>query len=130
MKSLFLRIFLSFWLTMGLIVVAGVTVTAFFTWRSFESLQKIEMSDVADVANKILQERGVDGLRKWLAYSQDHDYMSISTYIVDMYGHDIAGQSLSDRIDRRVKRMQVGGYLADAAGNPPPLMPDPLRSTP
>jgi two-component system, OmpR family, sensor kinase len=130
MKSLFLRIFLSFWITMGLIVVAYSTVTAFVWWQRFDAFQKYEMGDIAVVVNQHLQTEGIEGMRRWLQYTQDNDKAGIRTYIVDMYGNDIIGQPISERIERRIRRMASMGYLADAAGHPPPLMPDPLGTSP
>ena len=129
MNSLFLRIFLSFWVTMGLIVIAGITLTAFVAWKRFDSLQKIEVSDIADNASKDLQAGGVDALREWLRRTQRVD-SGFRTYIIDMHGNDILGRPLTERIERRVRRMANLGYLADAEGNPPPLMADPLRTSP
>ncbi|MBC7983386.1 MAG: HAMP domain-containing protein, partial [Candidatus Obscuribacterales bacterium] len=129
MKSLFLRIFLSFWLAMGLIVIAGSTLAAFVTWQRFDSLQKIEPGDIADRALVPLKQGGVDALREWMNETQRNE-ATIRTYVLDMHGHDILGRPLTERIERRVKRMASLGYLADAEGNPPPLMADPLRTSP
>ena len=66
MKSLFLRVFLSFWMAMGVIVVAGSALTAFVTWKRFEALQRIEPINVADSASVPLKQGGLPALREWL----------------------------------------------------------------
>jgi two-component system OmpR family sensor kinase len=129
MKSLFLRVFLSFWLAMGVIVVAGSALTAFVTWKRFDALQRIEPSDVADSALVPLKQGGLPALREWLQ-EVDKSETTVRTYVLDMHGQDVIGRPLTDRIQRRVTRMASLGYLADADNNPPPLMADPLRTSP
>jgi two-component system OmpR family sensor kinase len=129
MKSLFLRVFLSFWLAMGVIVVAGSALTAFVTWKRFDALQRVEASDVADSATIPLKQGGLPALRAW-AQDVEKTETTVRTYILDMHGEDVIGRPLTDRIQRRVARMASLGYLADADNNPPPLMADPLRTNP
>jgi len=129
MKSLFLRVFLSFWLAMGVIVVAGSALTAFVTWKRFDALQRVEPSDVADAAAIPLKQGGLPALRQWLS-EVDRTTTTVRTYVLDMHGQDIIDRPLTDRIQRRVARMASLGYLADVDNNPPPLMADPLRTSP
>lgn len=129
MKSLFLRVFLSFWLAMGVIVVAGSALTAFVTWKRFDALQRIEPSDVAESAAAPLKEGGLPALREWVM-EVDRTETTVRTFVLDMHGQDIIGRALTDRIQRRIARMASLGYLADADNNPPPLMADPLRTSP
>lgn len=127
MKSLFLRIFLSFWVAMGLIVIAGSAITAFMAWQRFGTFTNIDGGAIADIAAVPLRQGGLPALQQWL---RENEVSGITTYIIDMYGKDILGRPLTDRIERRVNRMASLGYMADAEGHPPPLMLDPLRSSP
>ena len=129
MKSLFLRIFLSFWFAMGLIVLSGSALTAAIAWKRFGTLQNIDGATIADAASEILRKGGLPALQSWLNKNEEGSD-GIVTYIVDMYGKDILGRQLTDRIERRVTRMGSLGYLADAEGHPPPRMLDPLRTSP
>ena len=129
MNSLFLRIFLSFWLAMGLIVIFGSAVTAFTAWTRFGYLQNIDGVAIAEVAQGVLKDGGPDSLKKWLRENEDEND-GVLTFIVDMHGADILGRELTERIQRRVNRMGQLGYLADAEGHPPPRMLDPLRTAP
>jgi two-component system sensor histidine kinase CpxA len=129
MNSLFLRIFLSFWLAMGLIVVAGSTLTAFVVWQRTGTIQLIDASDVADNALVVLKAGGLPALQDWTRERWKREN-GFRTYVVDMHGVDILHRPLSERIEQRVRRMGALGFLADADGNPPPLIPDPLRSNP
>jgi two-component system sensor histidine kinase CpxA len=129
MNSLFLRIFLSFWLAMGLIVISGSALTGFIAWKRFGTLQNIDGGAIADTAEIDLQKGGIPALQKWLRDTQ-RENVGVTTYILDMHGVDILGRPLTDRIERKVARMGALGYLADAEGHPPPRMLDPLRSSP
>ncbi len=129
MNSLFLRIFLSFWFAMGLIVVAGSVLTAFVAWQRTGTIQNIEASDVADNALISLKKGGLPALQDWTRQVWKNE-TGMRTYIIDMHGADILHRPLTERIARRVRRMGALGFLADADGNPPPLIPDPLRATP
>src|SRR5690349_8174280 len=99
MKSLFLRVFLSFWLAMGVIVVAGSALTAFVTWKRFDALQRIEASDVADSAAVPLKQGGLQALREWLTEVEKSE-TTVRTYVLDMHGQDVIGRPLTDRIKR------------------------------
>lgn len=114
---------------MGLIVIAGSALTTYVAWKRFEMLQKIQASEVADAAAVPLKDAGIEGLRQW-ARDVEQNETRYRIYILDMYGVDIIGRPLTERIERRVKRMASLGYLADSEGNPPPLMADPLRTSP
>jgi len=129
MKSLFLRIFLSFWLAMGLIVVSGAALTAFLAWQRIGTIQNIDSSDVADRALVALKDGGLPGLQNWTRQAWANE-TGMRTYVIDMHGVDVLHRPLTDRIERRVRQMGSLGFLADADGNPPPLIPDPLRWNP
>ncbi|HYM34915.1 MAG TPA: ATP-binding protein [Steroidobacteraceae bacterium] len=129
MKSLFLRIFLSFWFVMGLIVVSGVTLTALIAWQTVATVQAIDASDVADNALAALKKGGLSELQNWTRQIWKNEN-GMRTYIVDMHGVDILHRPLPDRLERRVRQMSKLGFLADSDGNPPPLIPDPLRWNP
>jgi two-component system, OmpR family, sensor kinase len=131
MNSIFLRIFLSFWLAMGLIVVAGIALTEYFAMERVRTIQVVDASDVADSALIALKKGGLPALQEWTRETWESEYrLGMRTYVIDMHGVDILHRPLLDRIERRVRRMGALGFLADADGNPPPLIPDPLRATP
>jgi two-component system sensor histidine kinase CpxA len=131
MNSIFLRIFLSFWLAMGLIVVGGIALTEYFAMERVRTVQGVDASDVADSALIALKKGGLPALQEWTRdIWKDEMDLGMRTYVIDMHGVDILHRPLLDRIERRVRRMAALGFLADADGNAPPLMPDALRATP
>src|SRR5215831_10530920 len=129
MKSLFLRIFLSFWVVMGLIVISGVALTTFIAWQRVATIQNIDASDVADAALAELKKGGLPELQHWTQERWENE-RGMRTYVIDMHGQDVLHRPLTDRIERRVRQMRALGFLADADGNAPPLIPDPLRWNP
>lgn len=131
MNSIFLRIFVSFWVAMGLIVVSGISLTEYFAMERVRTIQVVDGSDVADNALVALKKGGLPALQEWTRETWNNEYgLGMRTYVIDMHGVDILHRPLLDRIERRVRRMGALGFLADADGNPPPLIPDPLRATP
>ena len=128
MKSLFLRIFLSFWFAMGLTVISGSALTAFIAWNRFGYLQNIDGSGIAHSAARSLAQGGLPALRVWLK-NQQHENPLIATYIVDMHGADILGRPLTEPIQTKVQRMRSLGYLY-VDDHPPPPMPDPMQFNP
>jgi two-component system sensor histidine kinase CpxA len=124
MKSLFLRIFLSFWLAMGLIVASGSVVAAIFVWHRLDALQKIEPLDFADSAEVQLRAQGVVGLQTWIR-EKERTYVGLSFFFIDGNGQDIFGRRLPDYLQKRVRRLQQHGMLKGE--HPDGVHGDPLR---
>src|SRR5262245_65560397 len=121
MNSVFLRIFLSFWLAMGLIVISGSAVTAFTAWTRYDRLQNIDGVAIAETAQGVLKNGGFGALKDWLRENEDAND-GVLTFIIDMHGADILGRQLQERIQRRVNRMGALGCLAERGGHPPTRM--------
>jgi len=124
MKSLFLRIFLSFWLTMGLIVVSCSMVAAIFIWHRMDALQKIEPLDFADSAQVQLRAQGIAGLKDWIR-DKERTYVGLSFFFIDENGADILGRKLPEYMQRRVRRLQQHDMLGRGVPHGP--HDDPLR---
>ena len=64
MRTLFFRIFVSFWLAMVLILGGAVAITATVAWYRITMLGSIDPTDVLEGANTALQDRGMAGIEK------------------------------------------------------------------
>ena len=128
MRSLFLRIFLSFWLAMGIILIAGILVASTVAWQRFNRLQDTEVADYAPVAEKALREQGTQGLKAWVLNSQ-RDFPGWRLYVVDSQGKDLLNRNLPKRWEHRVNRMIHQGDLQPASTYMCPST-DPLGMTP
>ena len=97
MRTLFLRIFISFWMAMALILISAICVTATVAWYRFSKLSSIEPGQLIDEAAKTLHDRDVSGLKTWLSeITSEHPDLDI--YVVDAAGGDILQRSLPRRI--------------------------------
>ena len=101
MKTLFLRIFLSFWLAMGLIIATSIIVSATVAYQRLQALDAVEPSDLADQAAARLAKEGKPGLLAWIDEAEK-THAGLRIFIVGEHGADLLGRSLPERIMRRI----------------------------
>src|SRR6202167_1256737 len=103
MHSLFLRIFVLFWIAMALIVGGSIAVTFTVAAREYESreLQR-RPAAIAIQASEVLGKGGVAALEKWLS-ANEHSIADRDLYIIGPDGKDILGRRLSDSAARRLE---------------------------
>jgi two-component system, OmpR family, sensor kinase len=122
-KTLFLRIFLSFWAAMLLVLLTNGTVA----WYRFSQVKAVDLNTLAQEASARLRNGGVAGLRMWLDETQG-TYVGPSIYIVDYAGVDILGRALPERMMNYVHRLERAGLMSK--GVPRDREPNPLLLTP
>jgi two-component system OmpR family sensor kinase len=102
MHSLFLRIFLQFWVAMALIVGASIATTYTITSREFDPPESQRRPSVAIQASEILTHGGVGALKSWLSSNKDaigdRDF-----FIVGPDGAEILGRQLPESAVRRLE---------------------------
>ena len=107
MSSLTLRIFLAFWLIIGLLVgIAGVTGYSYGE-RMREAIENFDMRDKLLAASDALEDGGRDGLVAWLESLPGDD--PIAVIVVDSNGVDLLGRELSRPTRRLIRRHSRGG---------------------
>jgi two-component system OmpR family sensor kinase len=116
-KTLFLRIFLSFWLAMGLIITTSIIVSATVAYQRLQALEAIEPSDLADQAAARLSNEGKPGLLAWIGEAEKR-HAGLRIFIVGAHGSDILGRPLPDRIQRRIHDIEMSGALGGRQGKP------------
>lgn len=126
MKTLFLRIFLSFWLAMGLIIATSIIISATVASQRLQVLTAVEASDLADIAAVRLQSEGEQGLKQWVRETE-REHFGILVFVIDSRGRDIFGREFPERIARRIGRLARNGLLNGENGRP---VQDAVRSTP
>ncbi len=129
MKSLFARIFLYFWLAMGLILAGSVGVAATFVWKRTAEFQSMVPSELASSAEQRLREGGLDDLRKWAGKIQ-REHPGLDVFVVDAAGKPVTKGPMPDFMKRRVHNMAREGFLKGPAKRGGPPGGDPLRSAP
>ncbi len=97
MRTLFFRIFVSFWLAMVLILGGAVAVTATVAWYRITMLSSIDPTDVLQGANTALQNSGMPGLRTWLS-NVAGAHPDLDIYVVDASGSDILQRTLPEHV--------------------------------
>jgi two-component system, OmpR family, sensor kinase len=122
-RTLFLRIFLSFWAAMLLVLLS----TAAVAWYRFSQVQTPDINELAGQASARLDKDGATGLRAWIAEAEAK-YIGRTIYIADYTGEDILGRTLPERLQSYVRRLERAGLLSK--GVPRDREPNPLLLTP
>jgi two-component system, OmpR family, sensor kinase len=102
MHSLFLRIFVLFWIAMAIIVGGSIAVTFTVAAREYESREFQRRPAVAIQASEVLAKGGIAALQKWLA-SVEHSVADRNLYIIGPDGRDILGRRLEGSAARRLE---------------------------
>lgn len=126
MHSLFLRIFVLFWIAMAIIVGGSIAVTFTVAAREYESREFQRRPAIAIRASEVLAKGGLAALKKWLADNQ-HSIADRNLYIIGPDGHDILGRRLSDNAARRLEffnRESTSESDLPDAGPTPESLPD------
>jgi two-component system, OmpR family, sensor kinase len=139
--SLFLRIFVLFWIAMAIIVGGSIAVTFTVAAREYESREFQHRPGVAIRASEVLAKKGLPGLTKWLA-DNEQSIPDRNLYIIGPDGRDILGRRLSDSAARRLEFFNresapepdppVGDApdVAKPGGVPPDPIPPDVRAAP
>jgi two-component system sensor histidine kinase CpxA len=124
MHSLFLRIFVLFWIAMALIVAASIVVTFTVAAREYESREFQRRPAIAIHASQVLAGGGVSALKKWLA-ANEHSIADRDLYIIGPDGRDILGRRLSESAARRLEF-----FNREALSEPEPPIGEPPDGPP
>src|SRR6185437_15526836 len=91
MRNLYVRIFLSFWTAMVLVLTLTVAVTL---WLSGQRMQRLQarQDELAREASMVLTSQGVPGLRNWLQREIPLQPAHDRLYVLDQHGVDILGR--------------------------------------
>ena len=126
MHSLFLRIFLLFWLAMTLIVGSSIATTYTITSRENEPFEYQRRPSVAIQASEILARGGLSALKNWLETSKSA-MGDRELFVVGPDGKDILGRRLPESASRRlefINREPVPGNFRPSRAVPQIIAPD------
>ena len=102
MHSLFLRIFMLFWVAMALIVGGSIAITFTIAAHEYEAPELQRRPSVAIQASEVLARGGLDALKTWLDTIRN-SLPDRDLYIIGPNGADILGRRLSDSAARRLE---------------------------
>ncbi len=117
MHSLFVRVFVLFWIAMAIIVAGSIAVTFTVAAREYESREFQRRPAIAIEASEVLAKGGVGSLRTWLR-ANSHTMADRDLYIIGPDGADILGRSLSENAARRLQFFRESMSDADSGGPP------------
>jgi two-component system sensor histidine kinase CpxA len=118
MHSLFVRIFVLFWIAMALIVGGSIAVTVIVAARQYESPDVQRRSNVAIRASEVLGSGGIPALKDWLAANKSPEDRDL--FIIGPDGRDILGRSLSSSAARRMEFFNHDMMPGPPHSPPPP----------
>jgi len=101
MHSLFLRIFLLFWVAMALIVGSSIATTYTITSREFDPPEALRRPSAAIQASEVLEQGGVAALKRWLIANKDA-VSDRDIFIVGPDGKELLGRELPEGAMRRM----------------------------
>jgi two-component system sensor histidine kinase CpxA len=132
MHSLFLRIFVLFWIAMALIVGGSIAITFSVAAREYEAPELQRRPNVAIQASEVLAKGGLGALKSWLS-AHKNAMADRYFYIIGPDGRDILGRRLSEGAARRLEffnRDTAAGAEPPPPGPPPPGNFRPPRAAP
>jgi two-component system sensor histidine kinase CpxA len=100
MRNLFVRIFVSFWTAMALVLTLTVVITLWLTGQRMQHLQN-RQDELARQASLVLANQGAPGLREWLRQEIPLQDPSDRLFILDQHGADLLGRELPNFLQSR-----------------------------
>jgi two-component system sensor histidine kinase CpxA len=135
MHSLFLRIFMLFWVAMALIVGGSIAITFTIAAREYEAPELQRRPSLAIQASEVLAHGGIGALKSWLDANKN-SIPDRDLFIVGGDGTDILGRHLSEGAARRLEFFNRDEFVnrdglgPRAFGPPPPGNFRPSRAAP
>jgi two-component system, OmpR family, sensor kinase len=102
MHSLFLRIFMLFWVAMAIIVGGSIAITFTIAAREYEAPELQRRPSVAIHASEVLARGGTGALKDWLD-AVKNSIPDRDVFIIGPDGADILGRRLSESAARRLE---------------------------
>jgi signal transduction histidine kinase len=117
MRSLLLRIFLSFWLIIGITIGATSLAGLWYAERAQTAFDNFQRGDSLVEASTALEENGRDGLVRWLQDQPGNT--SRLVFVIDKDGKDILGRRVSPHIANILERQRRHSRGGDRSRSEP-----------
>ncbi len=119
MHSLFLRIFMLFWIAMALIVGGSIAITFTIAAREYEAPELQRRPSTAIQASEVLAHGGLPALKSWLS-AYKNSMPDRDLYIIGPDGVDILRRRLSANAARRLDYVNRDEFVNRDPGGPGP----------
>jgi two-component system, OmpR family, sensor kinase len=96
MRSLFARIWLSYFAVIAVTIVLGIAVDYAMAMRRAEAADRISPAMLAQTARALLKTQGTDGVVNWIM-DEAHANPGLYVYVIDSTGRDLFGRPLTGR---------------------------------
>ena len=103
MRSLTVRIFLSFWLIIALLIGVAAIAGYSYSEQLREAFENFEVDDTALAASEVLKANGRRGLEEWLRNRPAASPVDI--FIVDSRGRELLDRKLPFHVERMLRRL-------------------------
>lgn len=102
MRSLLLRIFVSFWLIIGITIATAGVAGFWYAERMRDAIENFEFGDALLDASAALEDGGREGLADWVRSNQIS--RAISIFVLDERGRDILDRPVPFGMMRNIRR--------------------------
>lgn len=92
MRSLFVRIWLTFWAVMVVTFLVALAVSFALAINRAQSIDRLSPRALAQEAGRAMATGGDDGLREWILRTHN-DYPELEVFVVDPKGRELRGRS-------------------------------------
>jgi len=105
MRSLLVRIFVSFWLIIGITIGVAAVAGFYYAERVRSEMDNFEFDDTILEASSALSSGGRSGLAAWLR--QAPASRNVTIYVVDANRRDILGRKIPSYLERKLERHKM-----------------------
>jgi len=102
MRSLFLRIFIFYWIATGLVLGMAVSTTIWVALERLRAFEDLEPATLTDGANAALAKGGREGLLRWTR-SENDQIASPNIFMIDETGRDLLGRQVNPVLIHRAQ---------------------------
>jgi signal transduction histidine kinase len=103
MNRFFWRIFFSFWLTLGVIILITVVTTFLIAREAMAEFDSVRPQGLVHRALTALEQDGREGLARWIRQERPR-VAGLEIFFIDESGQDVLGRALPTVVRQRVKR--------------------------
>ena len=102
MRSLFLRIFVSYWLATGLVLAMAISTASWIAWQRLRAFDELDPATLAASAATALAQGGRDELLLWTRKANS-SFTAPNVYVIDAGGHDLLGREIPPPLRQHAK---------------------------
>ncbi len=112
MNTLFARVFVSFWIVLGIIIAGCVATTTMVAWHRIDELSAINFEQMNKDAQTALHDSGEAGLKSWLG-AVESEYPGVDVFVLDGTGNDILRREVPARLHEWLARGNGQKLISD-----------------